>query len=180
MLSGQSYDPITLCYTHESYNMSLDKLGRDHGCWWWYYFHTRKNSDNCHIYYYTVIACRCDTINLGRIHYGTYRSSVDEDNDHDDNEYNKDDENDLPFVVLPDDEPECLPWWGEPEEWCCWAVRRIKLGVHVGVISGLSCRAQLRLLLRYNLNFKLKLCLNYNGNKINCYSNNLKLIVVCM
>ena len=43
------------------------------------------------------------------IPYATYRSSVDEDNDHDDNEYNKDDENDLPFVVLPDDEPECLP-----------------------------------------------------------------------
>ena len=41
---------------------------------------------------------------------GTYRSSVDKDNNSDDNEYDKDDENDLPLVVLPYDEPECLPW----------------------------------------------------------------------
>ena len=47
---------------------------------------------------------------------GTYWSSVDEDNNRDDNEYDKDDENDLPLVVLPDDVSECLPWRDEPEE----------------------------------------------------------------
>ena len=175
MLSGQSY-PITLCYTHESYNAFII-IGQT-GEWSWLLMMViLQYKKKFWQLTYLLIVIRCDIIiNYSRIHCGTYRSSVDEDNDHDDNEYNKDDENDLPFIVLPDDEPECLPRWGEPEEWCRWAVRRIKLGVHVGVISGLACWAQLRLFLWHNLNFKLKLRLNYNGNKINCN----KLIVVCM
>ena len=172
MLSGQGY-PITLiCYIHEYHNV-LTIIGQTGEGSWLLMMVLLPYEKKFWQLPYTLIACHCDIIKYSRKHYETYGSSVDEDNNHDDNEYNKDDKNDLPFVVLPDDEPECLPWWGKPEEWCCWAVGRIKLGVHVGVISGLACWAQLRLFLWYNLNFKLKLRLNYNGNKI-------KFIVVCM
>ena len=83
----------------------------------------------------------------------TYRSRVDKD-DNDDNEEDHDDRSDdVPLVVLPDDELEGLPGGGEPEEGSSRAVGRIQLWIQVGLIPGLGSWAELRLFRRHN--FKL-------------------------
>lgn len=83
----------------------------------------------------------------------THRSSIDKDNDDNDQQYDHDSADDVPLVVLPDDELERLPRRGEPEEGGRGTVRWIKLWVQVWFVPGLGCWAELLLLLRYNLKF---------------------------
>lgn len=81
----------------------------------------------------------------------TYRSGIDKDDNDHYQQYDHDSANNVPLVILPDDELECLPRRGEPEEGSCWTVGWIKLWVEVRLVPGLGCWAELLLLLRYNL-----------------------------
>ena len=47
---------------------------------------------------------------------GTHRGRVDEDDYHQDHKHQDDPEDDVPLVVLPNNELEGLPWRGEPQE----------------------------------------------------------------
>ncbi len=46
------------------------------------------------------------------------RSSVDEDDNHNEKDDKNDGSDDVPLVVLPDDVPEGLQWRGKPQEGC--------------------------------------------------------------
>ena len=77
----------------------------------------------------------------------TYRSSIDKDDDDNYQQNNHDSANDVPLVVLPNDELERLPWRGEPQEGGRWTVGWIKLRVQVRLVPSLGCWAELLLLL---------------------------------
>ena len=77
----------------------------------------------------------------------TYGSSVDKDNDDNNQQYDHNGADNVPLVVLPDDELEGLPWRREPEEGGRWTVRRIKLRIEVRLVPGLGRWAELLLLL---------------------------------
>ena len=46
----------------------------------------------------------------------THRGTVDEDDNHDHHKHQYYAKYDVPLVVLPHNELECLPWRGEPQE----------------------------------------------------------------
>lgn len=97
----------------------------------------------------------------------THRSSVDENDYNDDKKDHNDCANDVPLVVLPNDELERLPWRRDPQKGGSWSVWWIELWIEVWFIPCFSCWAELRLLFIHNLKFQLQFSLDF----VNFYQN---------